>query len=1068
MSAALRPCIKRALLKTLNEHADALANYEMHRSKEESERKSNPHQNKINQMRRKTRQSSAADSPVAPALENFMLVGLRVQLLKFLKSDDEHTRAQVSDGVHWIKCLMDSEAVATMEKESSFQIKDQTRAIFQISSCRFVHVKLKGHSFYYLMVEKLAPWGAENTGLIGTPMHINDDQDFLAQSRAIFEGSGAVINADIVSSAPQVTSNSNKDKKKQKKEVIETIDLQNHDSGRHLGWGSAQLLRRQTTETANESKESIIENLVQFHDALLNDDYDIQKSQGGENAATNTASASKLLLVLQTPSISQQNHQTTSIDPISEAKRAETRTKSNYNENKAAYEGVSDAYKNNENEGTPEIITGTTKLSKNTALNQDDTAVFLTQADVNIEMANKNTVESQPKTTNYSAVDTVDFVEVLHNSEQPYEEIPDESEEEDDTPKKNLTVDNCVKDLIVENSNNSENVAKSIKNCEKKADKIYDLLQPICGANINISTSKPEQESKQPDNVVGVPKMFSDLSAFQTQSDDNSSKSVELTAFANEKTSQGSNMLIDNDLVTINSNDAKEVHQKVLVDSAKEDILTKSLEFEHNSESQSIKNSLKILEGSFLHKVDSDMEDVTDLISNSVNTTSMNFVMGNLYDAEDIIEETQKVVSAEIAENAESFLESFKSNTATSVIWNENFSEVGKEKGFVLVTDPEIQTFGTFETSPNEKVLDAELDARTVVNVSNTLQIQRYEIVESHDAESMEPQEYVKHVEMVDSIIGYEVKLEDLKTRSHGLQPSFSDESKSILESREDFVGDSQISLETKDSPGQIFRAEIPKSDELFDTLLIKSKMDSSKSIEDKLGAIMEDAQRTIQVISEDASFFVSLNESDIQQLRQAPLRKTTSRQQKQSEITKPRTQNEHLSSNGRFNSDINESINSMQVDTPPTQEPTKQSQTTESIQSPTRRGSLSPNLDSDTELASSGWSRIPVSGQVRRDLTDSAAFSTQSTTFDSELDFGSLFSMSSENFIGRSDDAPLSLIEESTAIDGNSSEQASKRRNRSEKDNDVFDFEVAGIRIVNSAYKLPQTVSLREITLKR
>ncbi|KAJ3100090.1 hypothetical protein HK100_004778 [Physocladia obscura] len=210
-----------------------------------------------------------------------------------------------------------------------------------------------------------------------------------------------------------------------------------------------------------------------------------------------------------------------------------------------------------------------------------------------------------------------------------------------------------------------------------------------------------------------------------------------------------------------------------------------------------------------------------------------------------------------------------------------------------------------------------------------------------------------------------------------------------------------------------------------------------------------------------------------------------------------------------------------MQVDTSPTKEPVVQSQISKSTQSSiqrdmfsqldtspilkknTRTGSLSPNLDSDIELISSGWSKIPMSSQVRRDLTDSAAFSTRSLTSDRELDFGSSFVTSPTNIDDRDDtqnnqDTPLSLIDESILVDESNSERVLKKlklndgirkgfaspdlfetnRNQgdlvtssfqqTEKDDDLFDFEVGGIKIANSAYKLPQTVSLREIMFKR
>ncbi|KAJ3120616.1 hypothetical protein HK100_012721, partial [Physocladia obscura] len=766
MSSFLKPRIKKALLKALNEYVDAMAKFKMHRAKEEIRAKANTDQNQKNEVPSKKRLSSVADSPVVPALENFMLVDLRVQLLKFLKSDDEHTRAQVSDGVHWIKCLIDSEAVTAMEEKSSLQIKDHIRAIFQIAKCRFVHVKLSGHPFYYLIVDELALLGVENTELIGTPIHINEDRAFLAQSSAIFRNSGTVMSSDIVSG----TSNSTKNKK-QKQEVFEAVKPQNRDSGGNFGWNNIQLTdfnrefrqdqtlethtrtptdaitsigyiparlpEKQTTEKFNESVTSIIEKFSQFHNVILNHNFDIQKIQGIENTAT----ASKLSLALQTPSVSQQNHQAPSIESISE--RAELLT--------------APIKSDDENDEITEIFSEIKKLSENTTSNQGNYAAFLTQADVDIEITENNAIERQKKAVDHSATyTTVESVKLL-----------------------------------------------------------FDAAPTI---------------TKFKTQILAI--------------DDNLPKSVELNSLSNEKFTQKSIAFIDNDLATISFNEAKEVHEENIQDFQNAD--SPSTPIGNNA-------SLQILKTSLLQKVDSAAENVVDLTLDFVRIRSMSSPMEHLHEREHITEEPEKKIITKTADNTENSFESFESSNVIRETWSENFSEVNQHQ--------------TFKTSPNKKVWDDRLDAETItvesqkrgdenadqtaVDVSNALQIQRTEIVESSDTKLIESQNYVKHVAKVDSNIDSEVNLEDLKTQTQVLQPPYN-EIKSILDIRKHFVSDFGKSHEAGDSYGQIFHIQIPENDEsqLPDAHYHKSKTDSGNPIEDKLGAILEDARRTTQIIS--------------------------------------------------------------------------------------------------------------------------------------------------------------------------------------------------------------------------
>ncbi|KAJ3199086.1 hypothetical protein HDU82_000730, partial [Entophlyctis luteolus] len=155
----------------------------------------------------------------------------RLQLIKFLKSPDESTRAEMSDGTHWITCTISCELADQFQKESGFKVSEKPRAIFGIDNCRFLLVNGDGEKPHFeLMIEDLKLWGAENCGLIGDLACLNSDNEVL---EALGHGKNRGIGSNIVSEGSvgiqQLLT-----------EETSSNDLVPPD-GRHYGWGDFEL-----------------------------------------------------------------------------------------------------------------------------------------------------------------------------------------------------------------------------------------------------------------------------------------------------------------------------------------------------------------------------------------------------------------------------------------------------------------------------------------------------------------------------------------------------------------------------------------------------------------------------------------------------------------------------------------------------------------------------------------------------------------------------------------------------------------------------------------------------------
>ncbi|KAJ3010106.1 UNVERIFIED_CONTAM: hypothetical protein HDU68_002327 [Siphonaria sp. JEL0065] len=130
-----------------------------------------------------------------PVLNDLEFEGGRVQIIEFIKSNDDSIRVTASDGAVLLRAVISRDALENLYENSTVDNLYQCLgSIVTLKKCRFVHVDLPGRIYYYLTVDELSYWGGEKNTIIGDPVNLNNDEDFVLKLQSIKDSVSGVHN----------------------------------------------------------------------------------------------------------------------------------------------------------------------------------------------------------------------------------------------------------------------------------------------------------------------------------------------------------------------------------------------------------------------------------------------------------------------------------------------------------------------------------------------------------------------------------------------------------------------------------------------------------------------------------------------------------------------------------------------------------------------------------------------------------------------------------------------------------------------------------------------------------